>query len=378
MGGQVGDSGTIANGANFFKVEDTTAPFTGIIAHHGSLEKGELKVGAVVTAGINTTRRQRIANNHTATHLLHWALQIVLGEHIKQAGSIVDPSRLRFDFSHHKSLTQSEIDQIETMVNEKIRENLPVQIYELSYEEAQKRNDIKQFFGEKYGSSVRVVDVDFSKELCGGTHTSQLGSIGLFKISKESSIAAGVRRIEAVTGDDAEALYRHSEKMLAELAHLLKTQVPKIPERIEKLLEENKHLMQQLKQIKAGALSDLIDILAKQIEQVAGTPFLAAQVSLEDEDLKAYADQLSLRMPSGIIVLGAEINSENCQLLVRVSDDLVSKGIKANEIIKVIAPIVGGTGGGKPNGAQAGGKNPKGIITALGKAKEFVSNCCQV
>ncbi|MBA3603619.1 MAG: alanine--tRNA ligase [Parachlamydiaceae bacterium] len=378
MGGQVGDWGTIANGANFFKVEDTTAPFTGIIAHHGSLQKGELNVGAVVTAGINTTRRQKIANNHTATHLLHWALQMVLGEHIKQAGSIVDPSRLRFDFSHHKSLTQDEIDQIETLVNEKIRENSPVQIYELSYEDVQKRNDIKQFFGEKYGSSVRVVDVEFSKELCGGTHTSQLGSIGLFKISKESSIAAGVRRIEAITGEDAEALCRHSDKVLSDLAHLLKSQVPKLPERIEKLLEENKHLTQQLKAVRTETLSGVIDILAKQVEQVSGTPFLAAQVSLEGEELRTYADQLSVRIPSGIIVLGAAVDNESCQLLVRVSDDLVNKGIRANEMIKVIAPLVGGTGGGKPNGAQAGGKNPQGITEALGKAKEFVLNCCQV
>ncbi len=373
MGGQIGDSGSIANENCFFKVEDTTSPFTGVIAHHGHLEKGELKIGSVVDASIDIDRRQKIANNHTATHLLHWALQVVLGQHIKQAGSIVDPSRLRFDFSHHKALTRTEIEEIETLVNKKIRQNAPVLIYELAYEDVQKREDIKQFFGEKYGSSVRVVDVDFSKELCGGTHTTQLGTIGLFKIAKESSIAAGVRRIEAVTGNEAEALCHHHENMLADLAAVLKSQVPKLPERIEKLLEENKHLSHQLKVVRKEAMGGLVDAFVKQVEQISGIPFLAIQVESDSDELRGYADQLSVKIPSGVLVLAAAVDSQNCQLLVRVSDDLVSKGIKANEIIKVIAPFVEGSGGGKPNSAQAGGKAPKGIPTALIKAKECIS-----
>jgi alanyl-tRNA synthetase len=336
------------------------------------MKRGSLNVGTVVTAKIDAVRRQKIANNHTATHLLHWALHSVLGEHIKQAGSIVEPGRLRFDFSHHKALAQDEITLIENLVNQRIRENHSVQTYELSYEEAQKNTGIKQFFGEKYGSKVRVVDIDFSKELCGGTHTQELGRIGLFKIAKESSIAAGVRRIEAVTGEEAEILCHQNEKQLLDLAAILKTQVPLLSERLGKLLEENKQLSQQLKVMKKQVLGSVVESLATQVEHLEGIPFLAVQVDGQNEELRVYADELTLKLPSSVIILGAQSNDDNCQLLVRVSDDLVGKGIKANEIIKKIAPLVEGSGGGKANSAQAGGKKPQGIQAALAKAKELI------
>lgn len=371
MGGQIGDTGSLANEKILFQVSSCIAPYSGIIAHVGTLEKGELIVGSSVTASIDGEKRQKIANNHTATHLLHWALHKVLGEHIKQAGSVVEASRLRFDFSHHKPLTQEEIEHIEELVNGKIRENRYVETYELSYDDAQKRSDIKQFFGEKYGSRVRVIDIEFSKELCGGTHVVQLGSIGLFKIAKESSIAAGVRRIEAVTGIEAEALYRHSEKHLSDLATVLKTQVPKLSERVEKLLEENKRLTHELKAARKGSLEGIIKSLAANVEQISGIPLLVAQVDLQGDELRVFADELSAKVPSGIIVL-AVATDESCQLLVRVSDDFVAKGIKANEIIQAIAPLIGGTGGGKSNSAQAGGKAPEGIPLALAKAKDLV------
>ncbi|MBA3238717.1 MAG: alanine--tRNA ligase [Parachlamydiaceae bacterium] len=371
MGGQIGDTGTLANEQSLFNVTACMAPYSGIIAQVGTLDKGELKVGSSVTASINVERRQKIANNHTATHLLHWALHKVLGEHIKQAGSVVDASRLRFDFSHHKALTLDEIDQIEELLNGRIRENRHVESYELSYDDAQKRSDIKQFFGEKYGSKVRVIDIDFSKELCGGTHVVQLGSIGLFKIAKESSIAAGVRRIEGVTGTDAEALYRQSEKHLLDLALVLKTQVPKLTERVEKLLEENKKLAQELKSAKKGTLDGVITNLAANVEEVSCIPLLVAKVELHGEELRVFADELSVKVPSGILVLAAA-SGESCQLLARVSDEFVGKGIKANEIIQAIAPFIGGTGGGKANSAQAGGKAPEGIPMALAKVKDFI------
>lgn len=377
MGGQIGDTGTLANEMSLFRVTGCMTPYSGVIAHVGKLENGELTIGTSLTASIDSQRRQKIANNHTATHLLHWALHKVLGEHIKQAGSVVDENRLRFDFSHHKALTAEEIDQIEELVNGKVRENRYVEAYELSYDDAQKRRDIKQFFGEKYGSKVRVIDIEFSKELCGGTHVVQLGSIGLFKIIKESSIAAGVRRIEAVTGAEAEALYRQSEKHLSDLAATLKTQVPKLAERVDKLLDENKRLIHELKVAKKGVLDGVIKNLASNIEQVSGIPLLVAHVDLHGEELRVFADELSSRIPSGIIVI-AVAAGENCQLLVRVSDEFVGKGIKANEMIQAIAPLIGGTGGGKANSAQAGGKNPQGIPLALAKAKDYVRTLSNV
>ncbi|MBA2727352.1 MAG: alanine--tRNA ligase [Parachlamydiaceae bacterium] len=373
MGGQIGDSGTL-NGPNYhFIVNNTLSPFKGIIAHVGKVENGQIGLGDSLEASIDFERRQKIANNHTATHLLHWALHYVLGEHIKQAGSIVDPLRLRFDFSHHKGVSQEELYKIEDLVNEKIRENIEVAVYEISYEEAQKQADIKQFFGEKYGSKVRVIDINkVSRELCGGTHTTRSGNIGLFKISKESSIAAGIRRIEAVTGTEAENLARESEKQLDQLAATLKTQAPKLSERIGKLLEENKSLLNELKEAKKGKLGALAADLVNQAEIVEGKTLLAAQVDLDADGLRTCADDLNTRIKSGILVL-AVAAEDRCQLIIRVSDDLVAKGISALELIKSIAPIVGGSGGGKSNSAQAGGKLPDKIPEAIAKAKELLT-----
>ena len=372
MGGQVGDTGTLQDGNNFFAVKDCIAPYKGIIAHVGKMEKGSLKIGMEVTAAIDAERRQKIANNHTATHLLHWALHKVLGEHVKQAGSVVDPLRLRFDFSHHKALTQEEIDRIEDMVNDRIRQNRPVSGYEIPYEEAQRRSDIKQFFGEKYGNKVRVIDIDFSKELCGGTHTSATGNIGLFRIAKESSIAAGVRRIEAVTGAEAEALAKESDRCLLTCANLLKTQPQKLQERIEKLLEENKQLASDLKNMRKAQLEKITAALVSDIKTLNNVSLLTAELNLSNEELRLCADDIMNRTPSLALVLASAVEGK-CQLLVRVSEDLVLKGIKANELIKSIAPIIGGSGGGKPNSAQAGGANPQHIQKALTQAQEFIA-----
>jgi alanyl-tRNA synthetase len=372
MGGQIGDIGILQGEHQLFKVEDCQAPYKGIIAHVGKSEKGSIQIGDNLTASIDAIRRQKIANNHTATHLLHWALHHVLGEHVKQAGSVVDPSRLRFDFSHHKALTDEEIRQIEDVVNAKIRENLPVRWYELGYEEVQKRSDIKQFFGEKYGSLVRVIDIDYSKELCGGTHTSALGTIGLFRIAKESSIAAGMRRIEAVTGEEAEALSRQGDLLLIHLAEMFKTQPPKLKERLEKLVEENKQMMHEIKLAKKGQMENQVKALIEKVEELNHIPFLGAKLNLSPDELRLYADDLMSKRSSLVLVLASAFD-DKCHVIARVSDDLVAKGIKAHDIVKAMTPVIEGSGGGKANSAQAGGKAPQKIDEALLICKQLLS-----
>lgn len=374
MGGQVGDTGILRSDTVNFDVQDCQAPFKGIIAHSGRVEQGTIHVGDKLTATVNAERRQKIANNHTATHLLHWALHKVLGDHVKQAGSVVDENRLRFDFSHHKSLSKEEIRAIEDLVNSKIRENLPVNSYELSYNDVQKRDDIKQFFGDKYDAVVRVIDIDYSKELCGGTHTSAVGNIGLFRIAKEGSIAAGVRRIEAVTGADAEALSRESDDLLENAAEKLKISAPKLIDRLEKLLEENKKLALELKEAKKkDAEGDILKLLAH-VETANGVKLLIQEVNLPPAELNEFADVLIKKMGSGILVLGSTVEADKCQMIAKVSADHVQRGIKAVDIIKTIAPIVNGGGGGKADSAQAGGKAPEKIQEALLKARSLLTH----
>lgn len=372
MGGQIGDLGELSAEGIHFHISDCQAPFKGVTAHVGTLKEGTLMIGQKLMAIVDFARRQRIANNHTATHLLHWALHHVLGEHIRQAGSVVAPDRLRFDFSHHKALTQEEIDAIEDLVNAKIRDNTPVKNYELDYEEAQQDTGIKQFFGEKYGKRVRVIDIDFSKELCGGTHTSALGNIGLFRIAKEGSIAAGIRRIEAVTGPEAEQLARQGDVELREIADELKTVPQKLRGRLQKLLEENKQLTQEVKASKGSQRKDLVTALKAQVEEFSGVPCLITEVKLPSKELQECAEEVMSQLPSLVVILAAS-EPEKCQLLIRVTDDWIAKGIRANELIKKLAPIIQGGGGGKANQAQAGGKAPQHIAEALAAAKELIT-----
>lgn len=379
MGGQVGDTGLIQESEHHrhsnppkFHVTNTLSPYKGIIAHYGTLLEGKLTLGDTIIATIDDARRQKIANNHTATHLLHWALHKVLGEHVKQGGSVVDSHRLRFDFSHHKALTQEEIRKIEDLVNEKIRENLNVSWYELPYEEAQQRQDIKQFFGEKYGSTVRVIDIDYSKELCGGTHTSALGNIGLFRIAKESSIAAGMRRIEAVTGAEAEALSRETDDALNEMADLLKIPVAKLKDRIEKLVEENKELIAGAKAIRKEQLNGILSALSSKIEKLGNYSILISELNVTADELKTCVDDALNKWHLEALVLATKID-EKCSVIVRINQELINKGIKANEIVQLIAPIIEGSGGGKPGSAQAGGKAVNKLSEALDKAKAYIA-----
>lgn len=363
MGGQVGDTGELVHNVSCFSVTNTVSPYKGVICHVGTLTSGHLKVGDTVETQIDHPRRLKIANNHTATHLLHWALHQVLGGHVKQAGSVVDEARLRFDFNHHKALTEEEIRAIEQMVNDKIRKNMPVQAYELAYEDAQKRHDIIQFFGEKYGKVVRVIDMDFSKELCGGTHTTHTGNIGYFRITKESSIASGVRRIEAATGVEAEALSYEHKDLIHHIAEQLKTPQTKVLERIEKLNSEVKALEHALKEMQKERLSRLANALELK-KNKDGVRYCVHAVEVEPQELKPLMDALSERLPDGLLAVACK-EPNKVHLAVRVPQALVAQGFKANELIKPALTTLEGSGGGKAEHAQGAGKAVGNIQLAL-------------
>jgi alanyl-tRNA synthetase len=374
-GGQVGDRGTLSAAGAQFTVTSCTSPYPGVIAHRGKLETGEMRLAQRVLAAIDTSYRLQIANNHTATHLLHWALQKVLGEHIRQAGSLVEAKRLRFDFSHHKAISAEELQEMEKMINEKIREDLSVRTYELSYEEAQTKSDIKQFFGDKYGSKVRVIDIEYSKELCGGTHTSRTGTIGLFRIAKEGSIASGVRRIEAITGRSAEEFMYQNEELAHKSAALLKVPTAKLPERLASLMQENLELQAKLKELKQGALLDLAKTLAKGAKKIGSALVVAEVVPVSQQELPPLAELLASHMGSSVLMLAFSTEGK-CQLLIKVSPDLVQKGIQAVTVIKEICPLIEGSGGGKADNAQAGGKKPEGLPAAFERAKTLIAQLC--
>ena len=363
MGGQVGDTGKIYNDRGTFLVSDCISPYKGIVAHVGKLEDGTLSLKDHIVLEVDKVRLQKIANNHTATHLLHWALRRVLGEQARQAGSIVDQNHLRFDFYHHKALSAEEIRTIETLVNEKIRDNLEVQSYEMPYEEAKDRKDIVQFFGEKYASQVRVVDIDFSKELCGGTHTSKTGNIGYFRIEKESSIAQGVRRIEGLSGKNAEDFAYRFEDRIHSLSEKLKVVPSKLEERFDKTLEEAKEFEKELKSLQKHQLHLLAKSLEK-IELPSGTKYCVSNVSLSAALLKNLADEVAKELPSGVIAL-LSIDSDKAHIVIRVSSDLVQKGIKANDLLQLALKDIEGNGGGKQDSAQGAGKNIENSHKAL-------------
>jgi alanyl-tRNA synthetase len=361
MGGQVGDTGVLSTQQGVFKVTDTLTPYPGVILHMGYVEKGQFKREEEVTASLDIERRDSIERNHTATHLLHLSLTAVLGEHVQQAGSVVMEDRLRFDFNHHKALSEDEIEKIETLVNCYVRANISLNIYEIPYSEAKENKEIKQFFGDKYGAKVRVVDALVSKELCGGTHTSKTGNIGYFRLIKESSIAKGVRRIEAATGKEAENFALSQESILDEVAKALKCTKAQVKEAVEKLKEESTLAQNKLKELEKEKLFKQAHEL---ISKKGNAPCLAEKVDLSIESAQKLMEVLRSMLPQGAIVLGTE-DQGKAFLLCTVGDDLVEKGIFANEIIKDISPWIQGGGGGDKKRAQAGGKNPEGLILSL-------------
>jgi len=371
-GGQVGDRGTIT-GADFeMKVYDAVKNPANLIIKKGKILRGSISTGQTVSSDVDRKRRLAIARNHTATHLLHTTLCQVLGDHVKQSGSLVSPERLRFDFTHFSSLDAQAVKEIETIVNEKICDNIAVQVEEMDAEDAFNKG-ATALFEEKYGDRVRVVSVDdFSKELCGGTHTERTGDIGLFKIVTETSVAAGVRRIEALTGLGALESAQETSQSLDALAEMLKVKPEETTKRVEKLLSDQKALEKELAALKAKTLADSsVDEALSAVRDVNGVSVLVQEVSADGHAaLRDLADQLKAKMSSGIIVLGSR-SSDKVSLVALVTKDHLGK-YHAGNLIKEVAAIVGGSGGGRPDMAQAGGSKPGKLPEALTAVYDIV------
>ncbi len=372
-GGQIGDLGEIFHEKAKFQVTKATKPYPGVILHQGILNEGILLLGEPVHAELLETKRNLVARNHTATHLLHWALEKVLGSHIRQAGSLVDESKLRFDFSHHKSMTQEEVRAVEELVNDKIRKNSPVKTYSTSYESIKQSKEIKQFFGDKYGAEVRVVSIEpFSKELCGGTHVHHLSEIGLFRITSETSVAAGVRRIEAATGKGAELFMYSKESLLNHLCTLIDTSPSKVKESLTSLLEEQKKMKDELKGLRKAQANSLREELWQKKITLHGVSTILAEINIHKDEFAPLANDLIAQLGSGILLLALR-EQDRCQLLLRITPDLVTRGLSANILLPEIAKPIGGSGGGKPESAQAGGKDPSRIKDSLSLAHTLLS-----
>ena len=372
MGGQCADTGIIAGQDGEFQVMDTVKLLGGKVGHIGKVTKGMFKIGDRVTLKVDAGRRGDTCKNHSATHLLQKALRTVLGTHVEQAGSYVDGERLRFDFSHFSAMTKEEIAKVEQMVNEKIAQSIPVVTSVMSIEEA-KKSGAMALFGEKYGETVRVVKMgEFSTELCGGTHVANTGAIANFKILSESGVAAGIRRIEALTGTGVLKYFEGLEETLAEAAKTVKTTPAGLIERLEHLMAEVKALQSENESLKSKAAKDALGDVMNQVQDIKGVKFLAVKVSGVDMNgLRDLGDQLKAKIGEGVIVLFSDVEGK-VNLVAFAAEDAMSKGAHAGNLIKGIASLVGGGGGGRPNMAQAGGKNPAGIEQAIAEAAKVL------
>ncbi len=377
-GGQVGDVGIlIGQGNTLATVEDTYSPVPGVIVHKVRMQEGSLKVGDVVSAEVDVEKRDATRRNHTATHLMHAALREVLGTHVKQAGSVVAPTYLRFDFSHYQPLTHEEKEEIERLVNYHILRNEPVHTDEMVIEEAM-RSGAMALFGEKYGERVRVLSIKgvegiFSKELCGGTHVRATGDIGLFKITSDESIASGVRRIRAITGVDAYERFRESEVLVDELTSGLRTSRSELATTVTRLQDELKKARREADDLRLKIASGAIGSSANGDEsrEVAGIKVIAREASgLDAAAMRQLSDTLLARIKSGVVVLGRSTDGK-VSLIVRTSPDL-TKRVPAGQVIKELAPIVGGRGGGKPDMAEGGGSQPEKLSAALEQSYSVV------
>ncbi|HAV90871.1 MAG TPA: alanine--tRNA ligase [Eubacterium sp.] len=373
MGGQSGDTGVIKTGNGTFVVQDTIHVSGGKIAHIGFVESGSISATDKVTLLVDEKKRSLICKNHSATHLLQKALKLVLGNHVEQAGSFVSDGRLRFDFTHNSAMTADEVAKVEAIVNEEISKNLKVNTDIMSLDDA-KKTGAMALFGEKYGDSVRVVSMgEFSKELCGGTHVKETGNIGLFKIVSESGVAAGVRRIEAITSDGVVNYYNNLENTLNEVCKVAKTDPSKLLNRIESMLAEIKALSSENESLKSKIANESAGDALASVVEVKGVKLLPLEVNdVEMNDLRNLGDNLKDKLGEGVIVLASNVGGSKVNLIVTATDDAIAKGAHAGNIIKEIASLVGGGGGGRPNMAQAGGKNVAGIADALNKAKEVL------
>ena len=371
-GGQEADTGVIREDGFVFAVEDTIKLAGDKIGHKGRVVKGMIKVGDVVSLEVDTERRALSANNHSATHLLQKALRMVLGSHVEQAGSSVNADRLRFDFTHFSAMTGEEIKKVEAIVNEQIRKALPVAAQNMPIEEARKTG-AAALFGEKYGDVVRVVSMgEFSKEFCGGTHVTNTSMITAFKIISETGVAAGVRRIEALTSRGLMDYYNDIENRYTDVLKLLKAKPEQLTDKIRNLVCENKALSSEVESLKSrlaqGSMGDVMD----QVTEINGVKLLAANVDGVDMNgLRDLGDQLKEKLGEGVILLVSAADGK-VSLMAMATEGAVSRGAHAGNLIKACAALVGGGGGGRPNMAQAGGKNPSGIKDALAKAKEVL------
>ncbi len=373
MGGQIGDHGTIRTPDGTFAVTDTIKLSGGKVGHTGHMISGMIKAGDKVTLAVDKARRIATCKNHSATHLLQKALRDVLGTHVEQAGSYQDADRTRFDFSHFQALTPEELDRVETIVNEKIAEAIPVRTEIMTVEEAKKTGAIA-LFGEKYGESVRVVSMgDFSKEFCGGTHVANTSDIHAFKIISEGGVAAGVRRIEALTGANVLAYYKNVEEQLHAAAKEAKAAPADLTAKIAHMQAELKALQAENDSLKSKIAQSSMGDVMDNVEEVKGVKLLAAAVpGVDMNGLRDLGDQLKEKIGEGVILLASE-NAGKVSLMAMATDEAMKKGAHAGNLIKAAAAKVGGGGGGRPNMAQAGGKNPAGIPDAIAAAKEVLA-----
>ena len=372
-GGQAGDIGSICADGLKVDIIETRKPLPELIVHVGKVTEGALEIGQDVQLSVDTTARQSTALNHTSTHILHAVLVEVLGDHVKQAGSLVAPDRLRFDFSHYTAISHEELKRIETEVNRRIRENRSVETREMSADEAIAAG-ATALFGEKYGERVRVVNMgDFSMELCGGTHTSAAGDIGLFKIIQEAGIAAGVRRIEAATGTRALDLIQQQDESLSRMAGLVKSDRPQLETRLIKMVERQKDLERELATLESRLKSGQADDIMSKVVEIGDVKLLAAEVdSTDGKGLREMADKLRDKLGSGVVAIGCP-HEGKVNLLVAVTADLTGK-LHAGKLVAVLAEEVGGRGGGRPDLAQAGGSQPEKLTSALSKVADLVRN----
>lgn len=373
MGGQQADTGVIESENGKFIVEDTVKLQGGKVGHVGIMAGGMFHTGETVTLRVDEANRALTARNHSATHLLHKALRTVLGDHVEQAGSLVTSDRLRFDFTHFSAMTPEEIKEVEEIVNREIREALPVQTDVMGIEDA-KKTGAMALFGEKYGEKVRVVSMgDFSTELCGGTHVDNTLSIGSFKIISEAGIAAGVRRIEALTSDGLIHHYEGVEKELHEAAAAAKTTPNALTAKIEALMEEIKALHSENEKLKSKLAKEAMGDVLDQVKEINGVKVLAVRADGVDMNgLRNLGDQLKEKLGEGVVVIASVLDGK-VNLMAAVTDGAQKQGAHAGNLIKAIAGLVGGGGGGRPNMAQAGGKNPEGVDAALAKVPETVA-----
>ena len=372
MGGQKADVGTITTADGSFQVKDTVKLLGGKVGHIGTVTGGMIKVGDQATLTVDGANRGDTCKNHSATHLLQKALREVLGGHVEQAGSYVDKERLRFDFSHFQAMSAEELERVEELVNAKIGENLTVETQVMDIEEA-KKTGAMALFGEKYGEKVRVVRMgDFSVELCGGTHVAGTASIGAFKILSESGIAAGVRRIEALTGNGVLAYYKGLERTLEEAAKVMKATPATLVEKCEHVTAELKTLSSELESLKSKAAKEALGDVMDSVKEVKGVKLLAASVENVDMNgLRELGDQLKEKLGEGVVVLLSEQNGR-VNMIAMATEGALAQGAHAGNLIKGIAPKVGGGGGGRPNMAQAGGKNPAGIADCIAEAQKVL------